>query len=271
MRFNTLRWVASPPSGSGAYAVALMRENPLTGEILNASVTVDANFARIAFREKQEVVDPLDASRLSSTRAPAHEHEHSSHAACEWPMQVMDPRFTDEKYVDDLLRALVSHEFGHILGLRHNFLASTLHTPQSLANPEKVKRDGVSASVMDYVGFNVFGLKTGAPLFMSGPGIYDMWAIEYGYKPASSTNEKAALKEVTSRSNQPGLAYYGDEIADGYDPTVVRYDLSSDPLAYAQTSFGVTRELLRTLGTRHPKSGESYAQFTRRLRGLIRA
>lgn len=263
MRFNTLRWVASPPTNSGAYAVALLRENPLTGEILNASVTVNANFARLAFQEKQEIVDPLDAS---STK---HAHEGDEHFVCEWPMQIVDPRFTDEKYVDDLLRALVAHEFGHILGLRHNFLGSTFHSPQSLANPIKVKREGVSASVMDYVGFNVFGLKTGAPLFMQGPGVYDNWAIEYGYKPLSS-NERAGLKAIAARSDEPGLAYYGDEVADNYDPTVVRYDLSSDPLTYAQTSFATTRELLRTLGNRHPKSGESYFQFTRRLRGLIR-
>ncbi len=273
MRFNTLRWVASPPSSSGAYAVALLRENPLTGEIINASITVNANFARIGYREKNQIIDPLAshgarAPKTSSTVAGE---------ACELDGQIadnaalgldaaqsVDPRFNDEQYVDDLLRAIVCHEFGHILGLRHNFVGSTYLSPKQLADPATVRANNVSASIMDYVGFNVFGLRTHAPLYSRGPGKYDYWAIAYGY----SANEKA-LPAIANRNGEPGLVYYGDELADGYDPTNVRYDLSSDPLAYAEKSFGVTRYLLDTLGKREPKTGQSYAYFTRRLRGLL--
>lgn len=129
-----------------------------------------------------------------------------------------------------------------------------------------MRANNVSASIMDYVGFNVFGLRTKAPLFSSGPGKYDFWAISYGYTP----NEKS-IKAIANRNGEPGLQYYGDELADNYDPTNVRYDLSTDPLAYAEKSFGVTRYLLQTLGKRGPKTGESYAFFTRRLRSLLSA
>ena len=271
MRFNTLRWVASPPSASGAYAVAQIRENPLTGQILNASITVNANFARIGYREKNQVIDPLASQ-------PMHLSEHNG-LACELDegmsdqaargfdvAQSVDPRLGDQEYVDDLLRAIVAHEFGHILGLRHNFVGSTYETPAQLADPAFVRANGVSASIMDYVGFNVFGLRTKAPLYSRGPGKYDFWAIEYGYTP----NEKN-LKAIAARNGEPGLVYYGDELADDYDPTNVRYDLSSDPLTYAEKSFGLTRYLLSTLGKREPKQGQSYAYFTRRLRGLLSA
>ena len=270
MRFNTLRWVASPPSGSGAYAVALLRENPMTGEIINASITVNANFARVGYREKNQVIDPLAAAQLKANMKGE---------ACELDgqlvdqaargldaAQVVDPRMGDEAYVDELLRAIVTHEFGHILGLRHNFVGSMYLSPKQLANPAFVKANNVSASIMDYVGFNVFGLRTKAPLYSRGPGKYDYWAISYGY-----TGDEKALKTIANRNGEPGLVYYGDELADGYDPTNVRYDLSSDPLAYAEKSFGVTRYLLQTLGKREPKQGESYAYFTRRLRGLLGA
>lgn len=270
MRFNTLRWVASPPSGSGAYAVALMRENPLTGEILNASITVNANFARVGYREKNQVIDPLAAQQLASNMAGE---------ACELNGQVVDqaargldaaqaadPRFNDEQYVNDLLRAIVTHEFGHILGLRHNFVGSMYLSPKQLADPQTVRANNVSASIMDYVGFNVFGLRSKAPLYSRGPGKYDYWAISYGY-----TTDDKQLKSIAARNGEPGLVYYGDELADDYDPTNVRYDLSSDPLAYAEKSFGVTRYLLSTLGKREPKNGQSYAYFTRRLRGLLSA
>lgn len=281
MRFNTVRWVASPPSTGNAYAVALMRENPLTGEILNAGINVNSNFVRIAFLQKQEIINPLDDVRK------AHTHTAEGGIACEmdgqWHQHAMKGHeiaqvgglpLDNKTYVNDLLRALVAHEFGHILGLRHNFVASTFLTPEQLRNPQVVRALGTTASVMDYVGYNAFGRKTGAPLFSRGPGKYDIWAIAYGYTPvkaASPRAEKTALARITARSNEPGLLYQSDELADNYDPTIVRYDLSSDPLAYAEKSFDETRQLLLTLGKRRPKKGETYAVFTRRLRNLIRS
>lgn len=278
MRFNTIRWVASPPSDGGAYAVALMRENPLTGEIINAGINVNSNFVRVAFQEKQEIVNPLgDIGKLTTHGGVACEiggHFHQNAVLGHEIAQVAGPPLDNKTYVNQLLRALIAHEFGHILGLRHNFVASTFLSPAQLRNPKIVREEGTSASVMDYVGFNAFGLETGAPLFASGPGKYDKWAISYGYTPvvaASPRAEKPLLKAIVARSNERGLEYQSDDLADDFDPSIVRYDLSSDPLAYAEKSFDVTRQLLKTLGARKPTTGETYASFTRRLRGLIRA
>ena len=260
MRFNSIRWNAVPPSNGGASAVALLRENPLTGQIINASISVDSNWARVGFREKLDVVNPLGSTGAGEIREPE--------------QQLGDPRFQDEKYVNDLLRATVTHEFGHILGLRHNFLASTYHTPAQLADPKLVAAQGISASVMDYVGFNVFGLKTGAALFAKGPGTYDYWAIQYGYAPIKAATPAAQvpeLRKIAAESYLPGHAYNDDSLADNYDPTIARYDLSSDPLTYVESSFAISRKLLADLGKNKPAPGESYAQFTRRLGGLIRS
>jgi hypothetical protein len=274
MRYNVVRWVASPPSDGSAYAVALLRENPLTGEIINAGINVDANFARVAFREKLETINPLDDVRKQSSEPEGvaceldgemHQQMMLGYEALEAQGKPVDTK----KYVDIYLRQIVAHEFGHILGLRHNFLASTYHSPQALANPGLIRKSGYTASLMDYTGFNLFGLKTGAPLYLSGPGIYDQWAIEYGYKPLPAGKESSALKAIADRSNEPGHAYQTDDTADGYDPSVVRYDLSSDPLAYAEGLSKLNKYLLKTLPQRSPKPGESYATFTNRFRLLL--
>src|SRR5438034_7183662 len=55
MRYNVIRWSASPGYG---YAVALFRYNPLTGQILNASITVDSSMTRFSKFERREIVDP---------------------------------------------------------------------------------------------------------------------------------------------------------------------------------------------------------------------
>ena len=263
MRFNTIRWNAVPPSSGRASAVALLRENPLTGEIINASITVDTNWARIGYRQVIDTVNPLAMVSINGQQE-----------VCDLTEQMSDPRFQDEKYVDDLLRAVVAHEFGHILGLRHNFIASTYHTPAQLADPKLVAAQGISSSVMDYLGFNVFGLKSGADLFSKGPGTYDYWAIKYGYTPIKSTTpdaQKPELKKIAADSYLPGHAYNDDGLADNYDPTIARYDLSSDPLAYVETSFDVTRKLLADLDKNEGAQGDSYARFTDRLGGLIRS
>lgn len=277
MRFNVIRWVASPPTDGSAYAVALMRENPFTGEIINAGINVDANFARVAFREKFDIINPLDDVRKQT---PAYAEQGG--VACEMDgemhrqmmlgyeaLQATGTPLDTSRYVNTYLRQIVAHEFGHILGLRHNFLASTYHSPQALANPATVRKSGYTASLMDYTSFNVFGLKTGADLFLPGPGVYDQWAIEYGYSQLPVGKEASALKAIAARSTEPGHAYQTDDTADGYDPSVVRYDLSSDPLAYAEDLSKLAKYLLKTLPQRAPRPGESYAIFTNRFRGLL--
>lgn len=62
-RYNVVRWTMTPDAG---YAVANIRTDPFTGEIINASVTVDANMAYYVVQEHQKISTP-EAS--SMTRA----------------------------------------------------------------------------------------------------------------------------------------------------------------------------------------------------------
>jgi hypothetical protein len=72
---------------------------------------------------------------------------------------------------------------GHILGLRHNFVASRLHSLDDLAKGDLVRREGMVASVMEYDPFNQMALHAPNTVYWNPTiGPYDYWAIEYGYK-----------------------------------------------------------------------------------------
>ncbi|GEM_PF-27226 len=325
VRFNYVRWVVSPGS---AYAVALFRPNPLTGQILNASITVDAGIVRSFKLERSAIVDPATAfSRGAGTeidealfqakvplsqasqaalRATAGAHLGHSHIG-------IDPRYcrlggpefqerawfgftaisllnaesaatgagrrnplvNEKEYAEQIVRETVAHEMGHILGLRHNFIASTHFSLDDLKDAQKVKNGGIGASVMDYNPFNISALKTpGVDFFSQTIGAYDYWAIEYGYKPFANVkqpiDETYHLKQIARQSNAPGHAYQSDEQAlVGFDPMVMQYDLSSDPLAYWEKNIEVSKYLLSTLDKRMPRNGESYYEFTRAFRQLL--
>ncbi len=287
LRYNVLRWVTTPPSSYSAMAVALMRENPLTGEIISANINCNSNWMRFARTQAKETVNPAINPKASATN--------SSVTSCDYGEGLMEQAWTgwqalemlqaaqigtagrvsvdETEFANNQLRVLIAHEFGHCLGLRHNFIASTLYDANQLGDEKNIAGTGLTASVMDYTGFNLYGLKKqGVDLFSTTIGPYDMWAIEYGYKSTGEKTpeaEKPALKSIAARCNEPGLAYQSDELADNYDPSIVRYDLGRDPLDYMEKSFQLNQELISTLGERLPKKGEDYSEFTNSLYRLI--
>ncbi len=286
MRYNVVRWVSSPNNG---YAVALFRANPLTGQILNAGITIDGNMSRITRFIYQRSIDPLMAFREAEACEKGHRHhdprvctigEGSMFRA--WTGYIMmemlvarrnATRTTEDQFVKDYLRAIAMHEMGHILGLRHNFVASRLHSLDELAKGDLVRREGMVASVMEYDPFNQMALHAPNTVYWNPTiGPYDYWAIEYGYKEfgvGTPEAEKPFLKEIARHNTEPGLAFETDEYADRFDPYVTRFDLGRDPIAYWELVLKDTDELLRVLPTRVPRPGESYYEFTRYFFGTL--
>jgi hypothetical protein len=321
MRYNVIRWTVTPDGAPrNGVAIALFRPNPLTGEILNASVTVDASWTRFAKLERRDLVDPavafqraagMDIEALLAAKVPVSDAMSGQLAQAKLQLAQAklqlaqaklqlariasgDPRWCqignekkenayfgfqairaiaasegnpvrEKDYADQLITELVAHEFGHILGLQHNFIGSTELTLDQLKDPKIVKEHGIGASLMDYNAFNISALKTkGVDFYSQAAGTYDKWAIEYGYSPFAASDEKAALKKIASRSSLPGHAFQSDaQVLVGLDPRIVQYDISADPLTYWERMMNLSRFLLTKLDVQQPKTGESYYEFTK--------
>ena len=147
------------------------------------------------------------------------------------------------------MKYTIMHEVGHTLGLRHNFRASSAYDLKLLQDPEFTKVNGISASVMDYIPFNISskGDKQGEYV-MSTLGPYDYWAIEYGYKQFDRDHESQGLSNILAKAGQRELQFDTDQDAgydsfNGMDPLVNRFDSGSDPLAYYKLRMKLSREL----------------------------
>lgn len=288
IRFNVVRWATSP---GDAYAVALFRENPITGQIINASIRMDASIVSVtrrSFRLQDELKGFTGAAEIPSperARLCDYSRQGIREAAAAFtalelargPMNEAERRTFVRQYITEV----IAHEMGHILGLRHNFKASTLYDLSELHDTAKTARTGVTASVMDYAPPNLAapGEKQG-DYFSTVIGPYDIWAIEYGYGEAPAQGdagaEEAYLKRIAARSTEPGLAYATDEdVSDwGYaayssDPMASRWDLGRDPLAYARKRALMMQALWDRLEKQTPPHGRTYQDTLDKFRLLL--
>ncbi len=292
----SIRWYLSSDGGP---AIGPSHVDPRTGEILDADIVFTDVFTRSS---RRFIVEDLPKSS-SGTALPGISlgqgfdncaYAQQAGEEADFALDVLEARGEldpaspqAEKFVDDYVRQVIAHEVGHTLGLRHNFRSSTAYTPEELADPQFTKRNGVTASVMDYAPFNI--AVKGEPqgdYVNAGLGPYDYWAIEYGYKPLDDAHEKEELAKIAARgSKEPWLAYGTDEDGfvggspQGMDPTVNVWDLSSDPLDYYRKRLELSRELWTRLESKQLAAGEKYdslrrsflAGFNQLARGLVPA
>jgi hypothetical protein len=305
-RYNVIRMVVSPSSPFAA--ISLFRTDPISGEILNASITLDGNMVRDVmeehFRNQESVLRPQERNAMKVlTRDSArtdtddwflfaspeekaqsaleqqfskygwnsHMCTYSSELAedslLSWTsIQAISHDISKEEYVKRYLAMCVSHEMGHCLGLRHNFAGSTNLTTAQMADDKLTSSEGITASVMDYMPPNVMAVLKGSGNFYSPTvGVYDIWAIKYGYVPIDAKTplgEKYALSQIASQSSLPGHMYLPDEVADRWDPYAVKFDGAKDPLQFSDRVLLSLRRARQYAITNMPKPGESYSKRT---------
>ena len=279
VNYNTFRWITA---GAG-FAMGPSRVNPRTGQILDADIIFDGDFLQFWRREYENFTPqavailtdgPTAAAGIlpSGPQRVAGTHGHGAGHACSACM-LFDGHAREtalaatalavagnglseadkEKLVVQGLKLVTSHELGHTLGLRHHFKGSSLLTLAEINDPAKVAQTGASTSVMDYIPANISPKgKPQGDYYTAKLGPYDLWAIEYGYKPVGGGSPEAELPElekIAGRAGEPQLAYSTDEDTQPGDPDPMsnRFDLGSDPVEFARNRAELVAQVMPTL------------------------
>ncbi|MBS1718532.1 MAG: zinc-dependent metalloprotease [Armatimonadetes bacterium] len=278
VRYNVVRWTTGLP-----FAISLFRTNPFTGEILNSGINMDAVFAQSEHwidyifgpGSQPKAMSPYLKQYKDQLCFDADEVAMQLNAAADSIEAVygVDAAQEKERLIQQYIAEVVAHELGHSLGLRHNFAASTARTTAQLADPAFSKNHALTASIMDYMPYNIFALKhPGVDYFSRMPGEYDSWAIHYGYMSVPGNtpqDELPTLKAWASRDGEPGLRFETDQLANDAEPTVYTFDMADNPLDWLAKRQTTMKYLIDTLPQRKPKHGESYYEFTKTFTYLL--
>ncbi|WP_343532801.1 zinc-dependent metalloprotease [Pedobacter sp.] len=135
-----------------------------------------------------------------------------------------------------LMKMVITHEVGHTLGLRHDFAGSHSYDVDSVRKRSFVAKHGFGASIMDYLRFNYVAQPEDgftAEELLPKIGIYDEYAIEWGYKYFSQyktvEQEAEALKNWVSQKRKDPKYFYFPE-GDFFDPRVQSEDMGSNAM-----------------------------------------
>jgi hypothetical protein len=268
VNYNTFRWITAGQS----FAMGPSRVNPRTGQILDADIIFDGDFLQF-WRQQYETFTPQSVARLTGDLPEGPEGHGGERCLCHLfdgharetalaatALAVNAAGGLSEQEKDKLvtqgLKLVAMHEVGHTLGLRHNFKGSAFRPLADFNDVAKTSREGGSTSVMDYIPANIMPAgTTQGEYYAARLGPYDVWAIEYGYRPLGGTSpdaERRELQKIAERSGEPALAYATDEDTEPGDPDPFsnRFDLGSDPVEFARTRAELVTQLMPKIAER---------------------
>tara|TARA_Y100000996_G_scaffold394427_1_gene358775 strand:- start:2479 stop:5016 length:2538 start_codon:yes stop_codon:yes gene_type:complete len=271
IRYNVVRWTSSPTPPFSGYGPSFT--NPRTGQIIGADIMLE--FAGVTRRvqyqrilenlENGDIFEPLEAGYCSIGY-----EKHISQAFGRFAINSLQlGSEQEEQLVHEFLVDLTMHEIGHTLGFAHNFAASNMLSFEEIYDSTIVNERSLQASVMDYTDIHIATEgREQIAYFSTKPGPYDDWIVDYSYSSGLEDpqleNERLAL--IASRSTEPQLLFGTDDHvmrAPGVamDPRVHWYDMTNEPIRYAEERLDLIGNLLSTAKEKNINEGESYQEL----------
>lgn len=191
--------------------------DPRTGEIFSGNLTIYNNVEALMHKQRfigTAAVDP----QVRSSRLP-------------------------QALFEESLSQLVTQEMGGVLGLLRNYAASASYTTDQLRSAKFTKESGLAPSILDGATYNYLAQPSdkGVRLINDQLGVYDLFAIDWGYRYFDLKGDPAAeakelLSRVDKRAREPYLRY-APEQRYAVDPTVRTEDLGNDPIKTAELTM----------------------------------
>jgi hypothetical protein len=233
VRYSVVRYLASPiPNASGPHV-----SDPRSGEILESDINWYHNVMSLLrnwYFVQTAAINP-DARGVAFK----------------------------EEVMGRLIRFVSSHEVGHTLGLPHNMGSSVAYPVDSLRSAAFTKEFGTAPSIMDYARFNYVAQPgdEGVAL-MPNIGIYDKYAIEWGYRPIpgkTAGEEKPILDQwIMEHAGDPLYRFGQQQIGDVVDPSSQTEDLGDDAVKASEYGIANLKRIVPNLIEWTREEGKNY-------------
>ncbi len=269
IRYNVLRWTSSPNPPFGGYGPSF--QNPRTGQTIGSDIMLE--FVHYTNRVRYTKLYHMNAA--SENELPVWPNSEENFCFYSDEMQVNNlfgqavlladnADFDVVGMKEEAMLELIMHEVGHTLGLNHNMKSSQLYSPAQLADKDFINGKALTGSVMDYATINVTRDRSSQGHYYSTVvGPYDVWAIQFGYTPDMSEEDR---KKLLAQSTKPELMF-GNDADDmrsstrGIDPRVNTGDLSNDQIAYSIDRIGLVNDMMKKIKEQYNDEGESYQEL----------